>query len=102
MVNPYDPCVENKTTDSGKQLTLVWHVDNLMGSCEDDFELMKLSCYLVKIYGSKLTMHMGRKHDYLGVDMEFRNDGTLGVSMVAYLKNVFSGGRIGEITNASS
>ena len=22
-VNPYDPCVENKMTDSGKQMTLV-------------------------------------------------------------------------------
>ena len=31
---------------------------------------------------------MGRKHDYLGVDMEFNEDGTLDVSMIEYLKNV--------------
>jgi hypothetical protein len=74
-INPYNPCVANKMTTSGKQMTLVWHVDDLMASCEDDFELTKLSCYLAKIYGPKLTMHTGRKHDYLGVDMEFRQDG---------------------------
>jgi len=61
-----------------------------MGSCEDDFELTKLSCYLTRIYGLKLTMHTGCKHDYLGVDMEFRKDGTLGVSMIPYLKNVIA------------
>ena len=27
-INPYDPCVANKTVD-GKQLTVVWHVDDL-------------------------------------------------------------------------
>jgi hypothetical protein len=36
-------------TTSGKQMTIVWHVDDLMGSCEDDFELTKLSCYLARI-----------------------------------------------------
>ena len=89
-VNPYDPCVANKTTESGKQMTFIWHVDDLMGLCEDDFELTKLTCYLARIYGSKLTMHTGQKHDYLGVDMEFRKDGTLGVSMIPYLKNVIA------------
>jgi len=71
-----------------------------MASCENDFELTKLSCYLAKIYGSKLTMHTGRKHDYLGVDMEFRNDGTLGVSMVAYLTKVIAD--FPEITSGKS
>jgi hypothetical protein len=89
-INPYNPCVANKMTTSGKQMTLVWHVDDLMGSCEDDFELTKLSCYLARIYRSKLTMHTGCKHDYLGVDMEFRKDETLGVSMIPYLKNVIA------------
>ena len=31
-VNPCDPCVANKMTEGGKQITLVWHVDDLMGS----------------------------------------------------------------------
>ncbi len=35
-------------------------------------------------------MHTGKKHDYLGVDMEFMDDGTLDVSMITYLKNVIA------------
>ena len=30
-LNPYNPCVANKTIN-GKQLTLVWHVDDIMAS----------------------------------------------------------------------
>ena len=60
----------NMETKSRKQLTMIWHVDDLMASCEDDFELTKFSCYLGKIYGTKLSMHTGRKHEYLGMDME--------------------------------
>jgi hypothetical protein len=29
-VNPYNPCIANLTVKSGKQLTVVWHVDDLM------------------------------------------------------------------------
>jgi hypothetical protein len=33
----------NKITDTRKQMTFIWHVDNLMGSCKDDFQRTKLS-----------------------------------------------------------
>ena len=36
-----------------KQMTVCWHVDDLMVSCEDDFELTKFSCYLAKLYKYK-------------------------------------------------
>jgi hypothetical protein len=88
IVNPYDPCVVNKVTEGGNQLTVVWRVDDLMALCVEDFELTKFSCYLAKIYGPKLSMHTGRKHDYLGVDMEFNKDGTMEVSMFKYLDSV--------------
>jgi hypothetical protein len=89
VINPYDPCVANLETKSEKQLTVVWHVDDLMASCKDDFELTKLSCDMGKIYGRSLSMHLGKKHDYLRVDMEFCDDRALEVStMIKYLKNV--------------
>ncbi len=87
-MSPYDPCVANKDVGGGKQLTVIWHVDDLMASCGVDFELTKLSCYLANEYGPKLTMHTGNKHNYLGVDFEFEQEGRLSVSMVNYLKNV--------------
>jgi hypothetical protein len=89
-INPYDPCIAKVTTRCGKQLTVVWHVDNLMALCEVDFKLTRFSCYLAKIYGPKLTVHTGQRHDYLGVGMDFKDDGMLDMSMVAYLKNVIS------------
>ncbi len=78
------------TTSSGEPMTVIWHVDNIMGTCTEDFELTKFSCYLAKIYGLKLSMHMGNKHDYLGVDLEFNDDGTFNVSMVNYLNSVIA------------
>jgi hypothetical protein len=64
---------------------VIWHMDDLMASWVVDFELTKLSCYLPNIYGPKLTMHIGSKHNYLEVELEFKQDGRLNVSMVNYL-----------------
>lgn len=83
-VNPYDPCVANVITRSGEQLTVVWHVDGVMATCNSDFELTKFAVYLSKIYGPKLTMHTGNKFDYLGMDMEFA-DGEVKISMNGHL-----------------
>jgi hypothetical protein len=89
-VNPYNPCMANKVTEGRKQMTVIWHVDDLMGSCKDDFKLTKFSCYLAKLYGPKLSMHTGHNHNCLGVNMEFNDDKTLEASMITYLKNVIS------------
>ena len=59
-----------------------------MSSCAGNFELTKLSWYLAKIYGPKLTTHTGTKYNYLGVNMEFNKDGTLDTSMIPYVKGV--------------
>jgi hypothetical protein len=88
FVNPYNLWVANKDVGDGEQLTIVWHMDNLMATCKLDFKSMKMSCYLAKIYGPKIIMRMGRKHDYLAVDLEFCDDGNLRVSMMRYLENV--------------
>jgi hypothetical protein len=39
VVNLYDPCVANMMTRTGSQFTAVWHVDNLMVLCVEDFEI---------------------------------------------------------------
>ncbi len=85
QVNLYNPCMANMETKSGKQLTMIWHGDNLMASCKEDFKLTKFLCYLGKIYGTKLSMHTGRKHKYWGMDMEFNKDGMLEVLMIDHL-----------------
>jgi hypothetical protein len=91
VVYPYNLCVANKGIGNSKQVTVIWHVDDLMASCVQDFELTNLSCYLTNIYGPKLMMHMRRKQDYLGVDLRLQEDRNLGVLMVKYLKGVIEG-----------
>ena len=55
-------------------MTVIWHVDDLIMSCKENFELTKISCYLANIYGPKLATYLGNKHDYLGMDFEFMNN----------------------------
>ncbi len=88
VVNPYDPCVANMMTRNGSQLNAVWHVDNLMVLCVEDFKLTNFLCYPGNIYGPKLNMHTRKKHDYLGMDMEFNNDGTINISVIKYLQDL--------------
>ena len=33
----------------GKKITVIWHVDDLMMSCEDKFEVTKFLCYHASI-----------------------------------------------------
>jgi hypothetical protein len=91
QVNLYNTCFANMTTVYREQMTVIWHIKNLMSLCTDNFELMKFSCYLAKIYGPKLSMHTGNRHNYLGIDIEFNEIVTLKVSMVNYyLKNIIA------------
>jgi hypothetical protein len=84
--NPYDPCVANKMIN-GKQMTMIWHVDNLNASHVDAFELTKFASYLSSIYGG-LAVHQGKKHDYLGMDLDYSEKGKVKISMINYINNV--------------
>ena len=88
VINPYDACVANMTTDAGDQLTVLWHVDDLKISCKDDFEITKLLCYLRSIYGNKIVAHQGKKHDYLGMDLDWSEPGIFKVSMIPYIDTI--------------
>ena len=82
-LNPYDPCVANKMIN-GKQMTAVWHVDDLKLSHVDKFEVEKLMVYLDSLYPG-ISFTRGAKHNYLGMDLDFSETGKLNVSMVKHL-----------------
>ena len=73
VVNPYDTCVANKMVN-GKQMTIIWHVDDLKVSHVDENENTKFAEWMKGIYGEKLTIHHGKIHDYLGMDMDWPKD----------------------------
>ncbi len=84
-INPYDPCVANKTVN-GHQLTVIWHVDDLKISHVEQSEVTKFIDWLGTKY-SNLTVHQGKVHDYLGMDLDFTTPSVLTVSMSDYTKN---------------
>jgi hypothetical protein len=87
VVNPYDPCVANKIVN-GKQMTVIWHVDDLKVSHMDPKENTKFANWMKELYGEKLTIHRGKIHDYLGMDMDWSTDGQVSISMIKYLYKI--------------
>ena len=43
-----------------KQMTVIWHVDDLKVSHVDPKENTKLANWMKEIYGKKLTIHRGK------------------------------------------
>ena len=75
-------------TECGKQLTVLWHVDDLKISCESDFEITNLWSYLNKLYGGKMKFRRGTHHEYLGMDLDYSEPGVFKVSMIPYIDKI--------------
>jgi hypothetical protein len=88
-LNPYDPCVANKTVN-GKQMTVSWHMDDLKVSHIDPNEITKFGDWLSKTYGVIVAAHHGKVHDYLGMIFDFSKEGKVAVNMVEYIKNIIA------------
>ena len=72
-INPYDPCVAFKEID-GKKMTICWHVDDLKISHMNKKRVDEIEEWLKSIYG-KLTVSRGKKHTYLGMELDYSTPG---------------------------
>jgi hypothetical protein len=88
-LNPYDPCVANKMINH-KQFTMVWHVDDIKMSHDDEEEVTQMIKWLRSIYREDMIVSRGRVHDYLGMTLDFTKKGEVKVTMIDYLKKVIS------------
>ena len=70
VLNPYNPCVENKMV-GGSQMIVPWHVSDLKVFHKNTVDVIKFACYLQSIYGDNLTIKCGNVHDYLWIDLGF-------------------------------
>jgi len=75
QVNPYDPCVANRTV-RGSQHTVTWHVDDLKSShvnskVNDEFLNWLEEKYAADGVGTVKAVR-GPRHDYLGINLDFR------------------------------
>ena len=69
QVNPYDLCVFNKVYLS-EQVTVIFHVDDLMSACVLQAALEELYKMMIRKY-NKVKVTRGLRHSYLGMVMDF-------------------------------
>jgi hypothetical protein len=95
VINPYDFCVANKIIN-GKQCTIVWHVDDLKISHVDPKVVTTMLNLLDEKYGQEIvggvrapiTFTRGKKHEYLGMLLDYTETGVVRIDMQEYVKKV--------------
>ncbi len=84
-LNPYDPCVANKTINN-KQCTIVWYVDDNKISHVDHRVVSQIVAAIEQHFG-KMTVVRGRQHTFLGMEIAFNDDGTVRIGMKSYIED---------------
>ena len=84
--NSKDGCVFCKTV-RGKQLTVCFHVDDLMITCEDGEAIEEFLAYLQETYKT-ITVNRGPVQNYLGMTFSFRESGVVEIAMEGYVNDV--------------
>ena len=88
FTNPHDACVANKIIDN-KQQTLTWHVDDakhvlVSPKVNDEFAI-----WCEEKHGSDdlghVTVTRGKRHDYLGMTLDYFNDKAVLIDMTEYI-----------------
>jgi hypothetical protein len=73
-----------------KQITMVWHVDDIKMSHDEEEEFTRMIKWLKSIYRKDMRLSRGRVHDYLGMTLDCTKKGEVKVTMIDYLKKVIS------------
>ena len=75
---------------NGKQLTVVWHVDDLKVSHVDADVIDEFLVQLDDEFGKETPMNKsrGRVHSYLGMTLDFTTTGSVQIDMADYIKMV--------------
>ena len=87
--NDYDPCIANRLVN-GYQHTVRFHVDDLLSSHVDPKVNDRFQVWLEKMYGKYKAVEptRGKKHDYLGMLVDFTEKGKVKIDMVKYVESM--------------
>ena len=82
IFNPYDPCVANRNID-GDQQTITFHADDVKSSFINKKVNTEFENWLNMEFGehAKVTTRRGKIHDYLGMQLNYENDGEVIIDM---------------------
>jgi hypothetical protein len=90
-INLYDCCIANKIIN-GKQMTMLWHVDDLKASHMQQVVLEKFVEYLRGIYDDKeigmIKVNYGPRHEFHGMILDYCKHGKIIIDMKDYVKNM--------------
>ena len=68
---------------------MTWHVDDIKISHVDSKVVMGLIKYLESIYGKMQGSHE-KKHDYLGMWLDYSKEGEVNISTEQFLRDLIS------------
>jgi hypothetical protein len=95
-INPYDPCVANKTVD-GTQMTICFHVDDCKLSHHSSRANDNMIDLLRQEYESifedglgQMTVSRGRVHKYLGMTLDYTVHGQVNILMFDYIDEIIN------------
>jgi hypothetical protein len=89
-INPYDPCVANKMID-GHEMTICWHVDDLLVGHKSPTTVTNTLNWLKELYETPdkpLAATRGNLHDYLGMNINFSQPGSVSFDMIPCITKV--------------
>ena len=75
----------NKTVN-GKQLTIVWYVDDCKVS-HADAEVVTSIINDLKLHFGELKVSRGKQHTFLGINFKIRDDGKIELDMKEQIKD---------------
>lgn len=81
-INIFDYCVFNKV-ENGIQLTVAVYVDDLFISCVDPKMIESFLTFLENRFGA-VTINRGLLHSYLGMSFDFRESGSVRITMEGF------------------
>ena len=84
--NLEDPCVFNKLTQKGKQVTIVIHVDDIMITTYGEEEL-SAEIKLIENQFGELTITRGRNLNYLGMNFDFNIKGKVKITQEGFIND---------------
>lgn len=85
----YDPCVYNKTSDDNLQVTVCFHIDDLLITSKSSIGIQSIEDCIVKMF-SEVTFVRGDNHSYLGIHIT-RKDIFWEIDMKNYIDKCLQG-----------
>jgi len=97
VANPYDPCILNKVSEKGNQITIAMHSDDWMITCVCEDDINDVVNYIKYVYRD-IKVKRGNIHNYLGMKFIF-GKGEVLITMEDYISSTIEWWGTNQIAN---